>query len=134
MAPGDGRAPAIGRPITGLSAVVLNSALRVLPAGVVGELYVGGAGVARGYLGRPDLSAERFVPNPFAAGERMYRTGDLVRWRRDGNLEFVGRADAQIKLRGFRIETAEIEHALLSLPAIFSSMPSAWSARGSFIS
>ena len=112
--------PSIGRPIDNAQVHVLGQHLEPLPMGFDGELFIGGAGLARGYLGRPDLTADRFVPNPFATrpGQRLYRTGDRVCWRSDGQLEFLGRLDRQVKLRGFRIELGEIEAAVSALPGV----------------
>ncbi|MEV1025807.1 amino acid adenylation domain-containing protein [Streptomyces sp. NPDC050264] len=117
LVPGRGRPP-IGRPTSAHRAYVLDHALRPVPAGTVGELYVGG-GLARGYLKRPGLTAQRFVSDPYGpAGSRMYRTGDLVRWLPDGELDYLDRADDQVQLRGIRIELGEISTALSALPGV----------------
>jgi natural product biosynthesis luciferase-like monooxygenase protein len=110
----------IGRPISNTQIHILDSRLMPVPIGVVGELYIGGLSVTRGYLGRPELTAERFIPDPFsrARGVRLFRTGDLARYRQDGTIEFLGRADLQVKIRGHRIELGEIETALLRHPQL----------------
>ncbi|MFF1922168.1 amino acid adenylation domain-containing protein [Streptomyces sp. NPDC058221] len=119
VTPGAAGVPPIGRALDGMGLYVLDDALRMVPPGVVGELYVSGHGVARGYQGSAALTATRFTADPYgASGRRMYRTGDLVRWTAQGDIEYVGRADSQIKLRGLRIEPAETENLLLTDPEV----------------
>src|SRR5262249_4873498 len=117
---GDRTTPHIGRPIENAQVYVLDSNLRPTPVGVMGEIHIGGAGVARGYLNRPDLTAERFIQDPFNGDPqaRLYKSGDLGRWRADGTLEYVGRNDHQVKIRGYRIELGEIEAALATHPGV----------------
>jgi len=112
----------IGKPIPNVRCYVLDRNLEPVPAGIMGELYIGGAGVARGYHNRPELTRERFLANPFREGERLYRTGDRARYRSDGHIEFLGRTDSQIKIRGFRVEPAEIEAALNALEGVRQSV------------
>jgi amino acid adenylation domain-containing protein len=112
----------IGRPLADLRLYILDRHRAPVPIGVIGELYVGGAGVARGYLNRPDLTAERFLADPFLPGARLYRSGDLGRWRPDGTIEYLGRNDHQVKIRGFRIELGEIEAQLLEYPGIDAAL------------
>jgi amino acid adenylation domain-containing protein len=110
--------PPIGRPKPNYQAYVLDAHLNPVPVGVTGELHIGGAGVARGYLNQPELTRQRFIPDPFRPGGRLYKTGDLARRRPDGTIAFAGRADDQVKIRGLRVELGEIETALLAHPAV----------------
>jgi len=110
----------IGKPIDNIQLHIFNKSLGLSPIGVAGELCISGAGLARGYLNNKKLTSEKFIPHPFKEGERLYKTGDLARWLPDGNIEFLGRKDHQLKIRGHRIEAGEIEQALLQHPDIQS--------------
>ena len=122
----------IGRPIANLQMHILDGNLERVPVGVPGEIYIGGDGVGRGYLGRPDLTADRFVPNPFAAqkGARLYKTGDRARYRADGNIEYLGRLDDQVKIRGYRVELGEIDAAIAEHPGVTQAVVVAREERG----
>ncbi len=114
------KAPSIGHPMPDVKAYILDVHQNPVPIGVPGELYIGGPGVARGYISKPDMNRERFIENPFESGERLYRTGDLARWYPLGEIEFLGRIDKQVKIRGYRIELGEIENRLLGVPGVKS--------------
>ena len=110
--------PSIGRPISNTKIYIFNPDLQPVPIGIVGELYIGGEGLARGYLNQPELTSQKFIANPFDNSQKLYKTGDLARYLPDGNIEFLGRIDNQVKLRGFRIELGEVESVLETYPQI----------------
>ena len=128
--PSHGRIPPIGRPMPNHRAYVLDEQQRLVPIGVPGELCIAGNGLALGYLGRPSLTADRFVPDPFEPGRRLYRTGDLARWASDGVLEFLGRVDRQVKIRGYRVEPGEVESVLAADGRIRQVAIEAWDDNG----
>lgn len=111
----DSKRVTIGRPLPNVQTYVLDRNRLPVPVGVMGELYIGGAGLARGYLNRPELTSERFISHPFKEGERLYRTGDLVRYLPDGNIDYLGRMDNQVKIRGFRIELGRLSRPYRSI-------------------
>ncbi|MCO7191000.1 MULTISPECIES: amino acid adenylation domain-containing protein, partial [unclassified Pseudoalteromonas] len=117
-----GDAPSLGQPIANVACYVLNEQMQLMPYGCVGELFIGGQGVGRGYINQPELTDQQFLPNPFAPGERVYRSGDLVCWHKSGELEYIGRKDEQIKIRGYRIEPAEVESAVNTLEYVSASI------------
>ena len=112
----------IGRPISNVRVYILNERRSLVPTGVIGEIYIGGAGLAKCYVNNTAMTEESFIPDPYRAGERLYRSGDLGRWLPDGNIEFAGRRDQQIKIRGHRVELGEIEHALLAHPSVSAAV------------
>lgn len=127
--------PSIGRPISNTQVYILDAHLQPVPIGVAGELYIGGDGLAVGYLHHPELTAKRFIPNPYKVGAKLYKTDDLVRYKPDGNIEFLGRIDHQVKLRGFRIELGEIEEVLLLHPEVQEAVVRVWedTTRGKYL-
>jgi amino acid adenylation domain-containing protein/thioester reductase-like protein len=121
----------IGRPIANTQIYILDSNLQPVPVGVIGDLYIGGDGISRGYLNRPELTAEKFIANPFDSSSIIYKTGDLARYLPDGNIEFIGRSDQQVKVRGFRIEAGEVEVALAEHPSVRQAVVTAWREKSS---